>query len=371
MGCDELESFEDWYLKKLEELEELSLRLLNSPQRYPERRAPKKKPLSRKLLEIPLEKKGLAVVNKRTLDALKERAKRCAHELSPSAFVATLLMSASSSRALYQLLKDPKPFVEACKLFEKASQETYVRLVKLLSTISSLKWLAFAQPLSYCYIPAIELEKYSIKELGPGKYLNLFDIKGKFVIENVESLVKEIFVCEVYKYSEVGIVPKDDSLFVDLGAGLGETVLWYSLYASNFTALAIDASREAMKVLKHNLNLAKDYLERVNAEVVPVQKFVGKADDVSELLRLVKKDFNSAFLKMDIEGGEREALKTFSSFLREHKPLASVAAYHRWDDLIVLPKLLLEANDSYKLYLKPQMCAYRVPYGTSFNVFAK
>ena len=371
MGCDELESFEDWYLKKLEELEELSLRLSLPPQKYRERKQNKKRLLAKKLAEFFLEEKGLTIINKKTLNLLIKKARYCAIEFSPSAFATTLMTSAASSRALYQLIKDPRPFVEACELFEKTSQETYVRIVKLLSTISSLMWLAFAQPLNYCYIPAIELEKYGIKELGPGKYLNLFDIKGKFVIENVEGLVKEIFVCEVYKCPEAGVVPKDDSLFVDLGAGLGETVLWYSLYASNFAALAIDASEEAMKVLRHNLNLTKDYLERLNAEVVPVQKFVGKADDVSELLRLVRKDFNSAFLKMDIEGGERKALKTFSSFLREHKPLASIAAYHRWDDLIVLPKLLLEANDSYKLYLKPQVCAYRVPYAISFSVFAK
>ena len=52
MACDELESFEEWYLKMLDEAEELYLRLFNLPRKYPERRAViQKMGLLRKILK--------------------------------------------------------------------------------------------------------------------------------------------------------------------------------------------------------------------------------------------------------------------------------------------------------------------------------
>lgn len=367
MACDELESFEEWYLKMLDEAEELYLRLFNLPRKYPERRAViQKMGLLRKILK----KKGLIIVREETFNNLVKLARE-RKPYAPHMLYTSLSTTTISSKLLYHLLKDPKPFVETCKLFEKESQDTYVKLVKLLASVSSLLWLALSAFPNYCNIPSISLKKHGIEDLGYGKYLKLFNVKNKFNIENVENLMKEIFVCEAYMFKEKGFVPKDGSVFIDLGAALGETSLWYSLYAQNFTSLAIEASEEALKVLKWNLNLASDYLKSKNAEVIPIKKLVKGGKDLKEVLARAPREHSEVFLKMDIEGHEREVLKGISDFLREDKPTLGIASYHRWDDLIEIPRLIVSSNDAYKLHLKPKVVLLSPPYGFTFNVFAR
>jgi FkbM family methyltransferase len=53
------------------------------------------------------------------------------------------------------------------------------------------------------------------------------------------------------------------------------------------------------------------------------------------------------FLKMDIEGAEREALAGAAGVLRRSKPILALDAYHRPDDPVVLPRVIRQANPSY------------------------
>lgn len=62
--------------------------------------------------------------------------------------------------------------------------------------------------------------------------------------------------------------------------------------------------------------------------------------------------FVPTFIKMDLEGGERDALSGAANTLEKHRPKLQISAYHKTDDLITLPKLLLEINKNYKLYLR-------------------
>jgi FkbM family methyltransferase len=56
------------------------------------------------------------------------------------------------------------------------------------------------------------------------------------------------------------------------------------------------------------------------------------------------------FIKMDIEGAEREALKGARGILRRYKPRLMLDAYHRPDDSTVLPAVIREANPAYREY---------------------
>jgi FkbM family methyltransferase len=53
------------------------------------------------------------------------------------------------------------------------------------------------------------------------------------------------------------------------------------------------------------------------------------------------------FIKMDIEGAEREALKGANQTLRRWKPVLMIDSYHRPDDDVVLPRVIHDANPSY------------------------
>ncbi len=53
------------------------------------------------------------------------------------------------------------------------------------------------------------------------------------------------------------------------------------------------------------------------------------------------------YIKIDIEGAEREAFKGAVKTLRDFRPTLMVDSYHREDDMEVLPKIIRSANEDY------------------------
>lgn len=72
---------------------------------------------------------------------------------------------------------------------------------------------------------------------------------------------------------------------------------------------------------------------------------VGKLDDIAF-------DKKISFIKMDIEGAEKEAILGAGNIIRIHKPKMAVSIYHKREDIWELPKLLLEINPEYRFYLR-------------------
>ncbi len=58
------------------------------------------------------------------------------------------------------------------------------------------------------------------------------------------------------------------------------------------------------------------------------------------------------YLKMDVEGSERQALIGGINTLRRDKPKLNIAAYHRSEDIFSLPLLIHSIEPNYKLYLR-------------------
>lgn len=78
----------------------------------------------------------------------------------------------------------------------------------------------------------------------------------------------------------------------------------------------------------------------------------------------------TAFIKMDIEGSELEALKGGRKVIERDMPVLAVSAYHRQEDLITLiPYISSLRNDKYKyeIYLRhhaatqTELVVYAVP----------
>jgi FkbM family methyltransferase len=67
-------------------------------------------------------------------------------------------------------------------------------------------------------------------------------------------------------------------------------------------------------------------------------------DEILADLGIAKIDY----IKMDIEGAEREALKGAYKTLRGSKPVLMMDHYHLPDDAIVLPRVILEGNPQYQ-----------------------
>lgn len=58
------------------------------------------------------------------------------------------------------------------------------------------------------------------------------------------------------------------------------------------------------------------------------------------------------FIKMDIEGGEYEALKGAEKIVREQHPKLAISVYHLPRDIFDIPALILSYYPDYKLYLR-------------------
>lgn len=108
-----------------------------------------------------------------------------------------------------------------------------------------------------------------------------------------------------------------------------EKALW-----SKTTTLSMDAKGNfATSVALPNKN---DNLPRV--EAVALDDLLG--------------DQAVTFVKMDIEGTELEALRGAEKIITEQKPKLAISIYHKAEDILTIPQLILEYNSNYKLYLR-------------------
>ena len=58
------------------------------------------------------------------------------------------------------------------------------------------------------------------------------------------------------------------------------------------------------------------------------------------------------FIKMDIEGSELEALKGCISHIKKDKPKFAISIYHKPEDIIDIPRFLLDQSNDYKFYIR-------------------
>lgn len=72
--------------------------------------------------------------------------------------------------------------------------------------------------------------------------------------------------------------------------------------------------------------------------------------DVDRLDNVIKDPYS--FLKLDIEGGEVSALMGAEQSIREYFPRIAVSVYHRPNDMVVIPKLIMGFRDDYEIFLR-------------------
>ena len=107
--------------------------------------------------------------------------------------------------------------------------------------------------------------------------------------------------------------------------------------------------------------------ERIEGEKVVIQ--VVKIDTLVDQLNLPRIDF----IKMDIEGAERDALKGAIGTLRRWKPRLMIDAYHRADDMEILPSIIRQANPGYRMICgpcqgdRPDSPSQIIPHSVFFN----
>jgi len=77
---------------------------------------------------------------------------------------------------------------------------------------------------------------------------------------------------------------------------------------------------------------------------------VGELLSVGAIDDMIDGEIN--FIKMDIEGAEYSALLGAAESIRKWHPMLAICVYHKRDDLLKIPQLILSMYNKYKLYLR-------------------
>lgn len=167
------------------------------------------------------------------------------------------------------------------------------------------------------------------------------------------------------------MAPGKNERFLDLGAYDGDTVAEFLHYTDgqaesilalepdpkNFRKLARAAAlpgRERLQILSAGV-WDRDTVLRFDGRAGRSSSFSegGKIEVPARSIDSLREEYGPfTFIKMDVEGAEREALMGARRTLTEDRPKLIFSGYHRTEDLFALPLLLHELNPDYRIYLR-------------------
>lgn len=171
-------------------------------------------------------------------------------------------------------------------------------------------------------------------------------------------------------YFDLDLISCDsDEVFVDCGAYVGDTVIdFIDAYGSEYKRIyAYELTQKTFKDLEQN---TKDYKNIVLRNVgvsdkegiismleIPGSEFANRLyrggaikTPVVSLDNDIKEKIT--FIKMDIEGGELDALRGAQNHIRTNRPKLAVSLYHSLPELLDIPALIHEINPNYKFYFR-------------------
>lgn len=106
------------------------------------------------------------------------------------------------------------------------------------------------------------------------------------------------------------------------------------------------SKEEVLEFMEDSANMAGSCLKAGSSEI---SVFVTSLDEV--FAHKEKEEFPT-FIKMDIEGSEKEALIGATKIIREKKPKLAICAYHKVEDVYELPLIIQMLRADYKFVLR-------------------
>lgn len=215
-------------------------------------------------------------------------------------------------------------------------------------------------------------DELSIKTFNA--YLSIYDSKPQ---EDLDCIVDGTYFNELTRHNRKGC-------FVDCGAYIGDTAIAYSkIYGTDAKIYSFEPDKENYECLLNNTK---------NLNIVPVNAgcwhertvlFFDNCGDASSSIKygaenkinvvsvgeIVGED-RVAFVKMDVEGSELNALIGMEDIIKRDMPILAISAYHKQEDLIELPKFIKQfesESEYYKIYLRhhgctvPELVLYGIP----------
>lgn len=249
----------------------------------------------------------------------------------------------------------------------------------LLDVIANIKKIAGEQEL---YAPDVPVygdilfnEEYARqnKEQLEWVYGRLADETSKRVFENavmykLTGKINYLFDCETLPqeiYENI-LHLSDDEVYFDLGAYRGDTVAEFLSVVSCYKKIiAVEPDFKTYNKLCVATEKVRDIIN-INACVSDVDgeiefemngsrgSTIGKGKDVIDSVTVdsLSKIAVPSYIKMDIEGAEVAAIMGGTNTIKNYKPQMQIAAYHRSEDLFLIPQRVLELCPDYQIYLR-------------------
>lgn len=210
-------------------------------------------------------------------------------------------------------------------------------------------------------------------------YQKLGDYRSKYVLYSIISNAIYFDFSNLQKctenafkhYFDLDIIPQaQDEVFVDVGSYTGDSVLDYidcygdrsykKIYCFEITKSVIEKSKENLSKLK-NIHFCHKAVGKEKGELflrysqvdMSANQTSHEGDERVEVTSLdqeIKEKIT--MLKMDIEGGEKEALQGAKHHIKKDSPLLMIAVYHKHDDIWQIPMMIDEINKDYNFYLR-------------------
>ncbi len=210
----------------------------------------------------------------------------------------------------------------------------------------------------------------------------LCDKKSKEVLDNFVNFRKELNPEFYVKPKDKEYFPSDIKLFkkneklniLDCGAYIGDSLEDFILNFKNVNnIISFEPDANNIELLSNNVNLLKDKFPSCNFLVYPcgvysenkVLKFnnmIASSSSYIDEESLIEVPVVSLdktvigmkinYIKMDIEGAEKDAILGAKNIIKKYKPTLAICLYHKPEDLWELPLLIKKIEPSYDMYIR-------------------
>lgn len=134
----------------------------------------------------------------------------------------------------------------------------------------------------------------------------------------------------------------DDEVLLSVGACWGDTVYQFLKLKRTFKkVIAVEGNEEYLARLKRNISLLN---EGVRRKIQIDNCFLGKGEYGVDKLYINE---NITLINMDIEGAELDVLRSAEQIIKRNRPVLSICAYHKKEDLIVIPEYIQTIVEDY------------------------
>lgn len=161
----------------------------------------------------------------------------------------------------------------------------------------------------------------------------------------------------------------EQEVFLDIGAYDGDTAKSYieTYGKENYKKIyCYEITPNVFKKLKENTKMC----EKIEYRMKGVSDKIGKAsfetngenssnritdnDSGDIIITTIDEDIdeNVTFIKMDIEGSEKNALKGCTNQIKNNHPKLAISIYHNNEDIWKIAKQIKEMDPSYKFYIR-------------------